>query len=95
VAVVGGGAGDVRLYEAADELGAECLITGEVTARVDDEIGARKQAAIARYLPTTRLVGLGLSHAGSEFLVMKELAPFFTSELGLRATAVPETIWWR
>jgi hypothetical protein len=59
------------------------------------EAGIRKQAEIDRYLPTTRLVGLGLSHAGSEFLVMKELAPFFAAELGLPATAVPENIWWR
>lgn len=95
VAVVGGGAGNVRLFEAADQLGAECLITGEVTSKVDNEAGSRKQAEIDRYLPTTRLVGLGLSHAGSEFLVMKELAPFFAAELGLPATAVPENIWWR
>jgi hypothetical protein len=95
VAVLGGGAGNVRYYEAADELGAECLITGEVTSKVDNEVGARKQDEIARYLSTTRLVGLGLSHAGSEFLVMKDLAPFFTAELGLPATAVPETTWWR
>lgn len=66
-----------------------------MTARVDDEVGTRKQAAIARYLPTSRMVGLGLSHAGSELLVMEELAPFFTPEHGPQVTAAPETTWRR
>lgn len=95
VAVLAGGAGDVRWYEHADRLGADLLIGGEITAKVDDEIGAQKQAAIERYQPTTRLTAIGLSHAGSEFLVMRELAPFLREQWQIEAEAIPEATWWR
>ncbi len=95
VAVVAGGGGDVEFYQEADRLGADCLIAGEVTSKIDNDYGRKKQAEIARYLPTTDLVAIGLSHAGSEFLVMRELAPFFGRELGIPAEAVAESHWWR
>ncbi len=95
VAVLAGGAGDVRFYQEADRLGADCLIAGEITSKIDNQIGARKQAEILRYRSTTRLTAIGLSHAGSEFLVMKELAPFVQDRLGVAAEAVAEETWWR
>jgi hypothetical protein len=95
VAVVAGGGGDVEFYREADRLGADCLIAGEVTSKIDNEIGRRKQREIDDYLPTTSLTAVGLSHAGSEFLVMQELAPLIERHLGLPAEAVPESHWWR
>lgn len=95
IAVIAGGGGSVEFYRAADALGAECLIAGEVTSKVDTDYGRSKQAEIADYLPTTDLAAIGLSHAGSEFLVMRELAPIFARELGISAEAVPESHWWR
>lgn len=71
------------------------LICSEITAKVDDEIGARKQAAIARYQPTTRLTAIGLSHAGSEIPVMRELALFLPEQWEIAAEAVAEESWWR
>ena len=93
--MVAGGGGDVEFYQEADRLGADCLIAGEVTSKIDNELGRRKQAEIAAYLPTTELAAVGLSHAGSEFLVMRELAPFIERQLGIPAEAVPEPHWWR
>ena len=95
IAVVAGGAGGVDFYQEADRLGANCLIAGEVTSKIDNELGRRKQAEIAAYLPSTELAAVGLSHAGSEFLVMRELAPFFERQLGIPAEAVQEPHWWR
>jgi putative NIF3 family GTP cyclohydrolase 1 type 2 len=95
IAVVAGGGGDVVFYQEADRLGADCLIAGEVTSKIDNEFGRRKQAEIAAYLPSTQLAAVGLSHAGSEFLVMRELAPFIERQLGIQAEAVPEPHWWR
>lgn len=34
-------------------------------------------------------------HAGSEFLVMRELAPFLQRQWGIAAEAVAEETWWR
>jgi putative NIF3 family GTP cyclohydrolase 1 type 2 len=95
IAVVAGGGGDVDFYEEADRLGADCLIAGEVTSKIDNDLGRHKQAEIDAYLPGTELVAIGLSHAGSEFLVMQELAPFLEHQLGISAEAVPESCWWR
>ncbi len=95
IAVVAGGGGDVAFYQEADRLEADCLIAGEVTSKIDNEIGRSKQTEIDAYLPSTQLAAIGLSHAGSEFLVMRELAPFIERQLGIPAEAVPESHWWR
>jgi putative NIF3 family GTP cyclohydrolase 1 type 2 len=95
VAVIAGGAGSVDFYQAADALGADCLIAGEVTSKIDNDYGRSRQAEIASYVPTTELTAIGLSHAGSEFLVMRELAPLFARELCIAAEAVPEAHLWR
>jgi putative NIF3 family GTP cyclohydrolase 1 type 2 len=95
IAVIAGGGGSVEFYQAADSLGADCLIAGEVTSKIDNDYGRSMQAEIDRYLPTTDLAAIGLSHAGSEFLVMRELAPLFAREMGIAAEAVPEAHWWR
>jgi putative NIF3 family GTP cyclohydrolase 1 type 2 len=95
VAVVAGGGGDVEFYREADRLGADCLIAGEVTSKIDNELGRRRQIEIEDYLPNTDLVAIGLSHAGSEYLVMTEIAPFIERHLGVPAEAVPESNWWR
>lgn len=95
VAVIAGGGGDVTFYQAADHLAADRLIAGEVTSKIDNDIGRRKQAEIERYQLTAKLAAIGVSHAGSEFLVMKELAPLLRRELDISAEAVAETNWWR
>lgn len=95
VAVIAGGAGDVTFYEAADRLNADCLIAGEVTSKIDNDLGRRKQNEIERYLQSTNLVAIGVSHAGSEFVVMRELAPLFQRQLGINVEAVAEKHWWR
>lgn len=33
--------------------------------------------------------------AGSELLVMRELAPFLQGQWKIAAEAIPEEIWWR
>ena len=74
---------------------ADRLIAGEVTSKIDNEIGRSKQQEIERYLRSTSLLAIGISHAGSEFVVMRELAPFLEEQLGIPAEAVAETSWWR
>jgi hypothetical protein len=95
VAVVAGGGGDVEFYREADRLSADCLIAGEVTSKIDNELGRSRQTEIEDYLRTTDLVAIGLSHAGSEYLVMTEIAPFIERHLDIPAEAVPESNWWR
>ncbi len=95
VAVIAGGAGNVAFYQEADRVQADCLIAGEVTSKIDNDLGRQRQAEIEQYLPTTNLIAIGLSHAASEFAVMRELVPFFEEHAGIPAEAVPEAQWWR
>ncbi len=95
VAVVAGGAGDVTFYTEADRLGADCLIAGEITSKIDNELGCERQTEIDAYLATTKMAAIGLSHAGSEFLVMRDVASLVEREFGIPAEAVPESRWWR
>jgi putative NIF3 family GTP cyclohydrolase 1 type 2 len=95
VAVIAGGAGDVAYYREADEHGVDCLLAGEITSKIDNEIGRAKQREIENYLPTTTLSAVGLSHAGSEFLVMKDIAHVLEEKFGVPATPVAESWWWR
>ncbi len=96
VVVIAGGAGDAAFYQATEALGADCLVAGEVTSKIANDIGTSKQAEIDAFLrhePT--FAAIGVSHAGSEFLVMTELAPVFQDHLGIPAQALPEANWWR
>jgi putative NIF3 family GTP cyclohydrolase 1 type 2 len=95
VAVIAGGAGNVTFYEEADRVQAGCLIAGEVTSKIDNDLGRQHQAEIEQYLLTTGLSAIGLSHAASEFAVMQELVPFFEKHTGVPAEAVAESHWWR
>lgn len=95
VAVIAGGAGNVAFYKEADRAEADCLIAGEVTSKVDNDLGCQRQTEIEQYLPTTTLSAVGLSHAASEFAVMLELVPFLEKHTGIPAEAVPESHWWR
>ena len=54
-----------------------------------------QQAEIETYLPTTDLVAVGLSHAGSEYLAMTEIAPWLERHLGIPTEAIVESHWWR
>ena len=83
------------IYEEAHRQGADCLIAGEITSKIANYISKRKQTEIEAYLPSTEFAAVGLSHAGSEFFVMKELAPFVERQLDVPAEAVPEPHWWR
>jgi len=87
--------GRVTFYTEADRLGADCLITGEITSKIDSELGRERQTEIEAYLPLTKVAAVGLSHAGSEFLVMRDVASLVERKFGIPAEAVPESRWWR
>jgi putative NIF3 family GTP cyclohydrolase 1 type 2 len=38
---------------------------------------------------------IGLSHAGSEYPVMEDIAEWMRENLNIEAEAIPENNWWR
>lgn len=96
VAIIAGGAGSVNDMQEAEKMNVDCLITGEVSAKIQNERGRSEQTKIELFLPQTDLALIGLSHAGSEFVVIRDqIVPWLREEFELPTTAVGERNWWR
>jgi putative NIF3 family GTP cyclohydrolase 1 type 2 len=95
VVVLPGGGGDFEDIKSAEDKGADCVITGEVTAKIKGERGDKERALFKKYYPKAKISAIGLSHAGSEFVVMHDIAGWIKNNLGIKAEALPERNWWR
>ncbi|WP_212774330.1 hypothetical protein [Polycladomyces abyssicola] len=48
------------------------------------------------YVPTTSMSLIGVSHAASEFLVMKtQMRHWFERECGVMTVLLEQSYWWR
>lgn len=95
VAIIPGGGGNVRDIKPAEDFGAEVVITGQVTCRIAGERGEREDRALQEFYPNTQMTLIGLSHAGSEYPVMEDIAKWMKDNLNVDAEAIPEDSWWR
>jgi len=95
IVILPGGGGSCDDIKGAEEQGVDCIVTGEVTAKIDNERGQREQKALDEYYPNAKISAIGLSHAGSEFLVMLDVAEWIKTNLSLKAETLPENKWWR
>ncbi|NMB91837.1 hypothetical protein GYA37_03255 [candidate division WWE3 bacterium] len=96
VGVIAGGGGSAEDLKTAEEQGVDAVVTGEVSAKIIGSRGDKERAMLVEYLPTTKVSAIGLSHAGSEFVVMRDqVVPFLKDRHHLDATSVPENNWWR
>lgn len=96
VSIIAGGGGDVEDIQEGEKQGVQCHIGGEVTCKIDNERGRREKAKIEEYLPTTKISIIGISHAGSEFIVLRDqLSKWTERTFDIEAEAVSEKHWWR
>ena len=101
IAIVAGGGDEPGYLKEAHENSCDMYLTGEWYPRYtpEDDVGkervARMEDEISEFSRNTRMVLVGVSHAASEFLVMKtQIKQYFESK-GLPTTAVPQKNWWR
>jgi len=96
IAIVAGGGDSIDIMVDAETKGAQAYITGEIHHRIyNDQFRANYQAVI-KYGRTCKMTLIGVSHAASEFLVMKnDMAEWFQKECSVSAEALPEAHWWR
>jgi putative NIF3 family GTP cyclohydrolase 1 type 2 len=93
LAVVGG-IGDQM--DAAERLGAHAYLTGELHVRIEGDHGRRKFAEVRRFAATTTMTLIGVSHAGSEHLVIEtQLTRRLDRTFGLPLHPIREPRWWR
>ena len=95
VVVLAGGGGSFNDINGAEEQGVDCIITGEVTAKIEGERGDKERLALNDYYPNAKISAIGISHPGSEFLAMYDIVEWIKSSIGIDAEALPETKWWR
>ncbi len=95
IAILPGGGGNVKDFEPAEKLGAEVLISGQVTCRIKGERGEKSDAELQKFYPNTKMTLVGLSHAASEYPVMEDIAEWIINKYGIDAEAIPEKNWWR
>jgi putative NIF3 family GTP cyclohydrolase 1 type 2 len=96
IGILAGGGGSLDYLQEMERLGVQCGIAGEVTNKIDSEWGRKEQGTIYEFLKQTRIGFIGLSHAGSEFLVMEsQMKSWFKKNLHLHAYPIPEDTWWR
>lgn len=93
--VLAGGGGSYSDIKSAEEYGVDCIITGEVTSKIIGDRGDRERLALNEYYKNTKISAIGLSHAGSEFLVMPEIANWIKTTFKIEANALSEERWWR
>ncbi len=101
VAIVAGAGDEVEHLEDARDNSCDMYLTGEWYPRYtpdDDEAKERvnrMKEEILEFSRNTRMVLVGVSHAASEYLVMKtQMKDYFESK-GLPTTPVPQKDWWR
>ena len=71
-------------------------LTGEIHSRIDMDYGRSKFAEVERFATTSGMALLGVSHAASEFLVMRnEMRDWFGARYQVEVTLLPEAHWWR
>jgi hypothetical protein len=47
------------------------------------------------YVPETQMALIGVSHAASEYVVMKEMKIWFEQNFAVKAALIPLSKWWR
>ena len=101
IAIVAGGGDEIGHLRQAQENACDMYLTGEWYPRYtpkDKDVRlrvARLKEEIASFTKNIKMVLVGVSHAASEFLVMKtQIKDYFESK-GLPVEAIPQENWWR
>jgi putative NIF3 family GTP cyclohydrolase 1 type 2 len=79
----------------AEDKGVQAYITGEIHCHIDNEYGRRKFQTIMDYVMNTNMSLIGVSHASSEFLVMKtQMFKWFKNNFDVEVRLIPQNKWW-
>lgn len=80
----------------AEDKNVQAYITGEIHCHIDNDYGRRKLQTIMDYVASTNMSLIGVSHASSEFLVMKtQMYKWFIDNFDIAVRLIPQNKWWR
>ncbi|PTM59094.1 Nif3-like dinuclear metal center hexameric protein [Desmospora activa] len=94
IAIVAGCGDRVEAMREAEGLGADAYITGEVHCHIDNNYGRHRYREMMAYVPLTAMSLIGVSHAASEYHVMKTQMAEWFQHIGVPYTLLPQRRWW-
>lgn len=95
VAIIAGCGDVVSDMKVAEGKGAQAYITGEIHCHIDNDYGKHKYQMMKDYINETTMSLIGLSHAASEFFVMKtQMKKWIDKELNVNTKLLRQRNWW-
>jgi putative NIF3 family GTP cyclohydrolase 1 type 2 len=96
MAVVAGAGYKVDLMKDAEARGAQVYVSGEIFDRIDNAYSRRLFQDVQDFALQTTMSLIGVSHASSEYLVMRtHMAAWFAEHCEVAVQLVPLPQWWR
>lgn len=95
IGIVAGGGDEIEYSQTIRKNGAQAYITGEIFSHYDSDWGKQNTKKLQDYAKTVDISMIGVSHAASEFLVMKTQIPeWFRENFGLPVVPLSQNKWW-
>lgn len=95
IGIVAGGGDDIEYSKISRERGAQAYITGEIFSRHNSNWARQNTSKLQNYVKTSDIGLIGVSHAASEFLVMRTQIPeWFKENFGLSVIPLSQSKWW-
>lgn len=96
VAIVAGAGHKVAEMRGVEAKGAQAYLTGEILDRIDNEVGRRLFREVEDFARGTTMSLIGVSHAASEYLVMKtQMIRWLKETFDVHVELIPMNRWWR
>ena len=95
IVIVAGSGDKVDFFKEAEALGADAYVAGEIHSHIDNEKGRLKMKEALDYIKDSKMSFFGVSHAASEFLVIKDqVLPLLFKKFNLPIKDIPMANWW-
>lgn len=95
IGIVAGGGDEVEYSQMSREKGAQAYITGEIFSHYNSEWGKQNTAKLQDHAKTVDISMIAVSHAASEFLVMKTQMPeWFKEKYEIPVIPLAQSKWW-
>jgi len=95
IGIVAGGGDDVEYFKECADRGCQAYLSGEITSRQISKWAQANMIEVSHYTKTSRMSLIGVSHAASEFLVMKSLIPeWIRKNFNVSVVPLAQDRWW-
>jgi len=95
IGIVAGGGDEAEYSKTSREKGAQAYITGEIFSHYESDWGKQNTIRLQEYAKTVNISMIGVSHAASEFLVMKtQMREWFKEKYEIPVIPLAQSNWW-